>query len=364
MWFAPLVDDLPEEYVYSKEEMELFRRDPEQLVEHVKKFDTQLNRMWPAFFTGSALQQSVREKIEARMRQLIRDERLLQGQSVSRARHPTTTTNDDFVGFTPQFAVGCRRITPGEAYLRAIQQPNVSVHFTPVTKIAPNGVIGGDGILREADTIICATGFDVSFRPRFPIVGKNGVCLSTLWRGDQPPCAYFGLTVPDMPNFMMQGGPPSPVQNGTPFGGFHAAAGYALHIIRKLQRENVRALQPKRDVVRAFVRHVDDYFAGTVFADACRSWYKDNETGRINAVWPGSALHYRKVLENPRWEDYEIEYRDEGNMFSWMGLGFVQEQVTPGADLAFYLSVDNIDPLWMREIQGTGETGNAGGGIK
>lgn len=291
--------------------------------------------------------------------------RALAARSVSQsARHPATTTNDDFVGFTPQFAVGCRRITPGESYLRAIQQPNVSVHFTPVTKIAPNGVIGGDGVLREADTVICATGFDVSFRPRFPIVGKNGVSLSDLWRDGQPPCAYFGLTVPDMPNFMMQGGPPSPVQNGTPFGGFHAAAGYALHIIRKLQCENVRALQPKRDVVRAFARHVDDYFAGTVFADACRSWYKDNETGRINAVWPGSALHYRKVLENPRWEDYEIEYRDEGNMFSWMGLGFVQEQVTPGADLAFYLSVDNIDPLWMKEIQGTGKTGNAEGGIK
>lgn len=253
------------------------------------------------------------------------------------------------VGFTPSFAVGCRRVTPGENYLRAIQCENVAVHFTPVTKVVPEGVIGADDILREADTVICATGFDVSFRPRFPIVGKDGASLSEMWR--DRPWAYFGLTVPNMPNFMMQGGPPSPVQNGTPFGAFRASSDYAIHIIKKLQRENVRSLHPKQHVVEAFARHVDDFFAGTVFSDACRSWYKDNQSGRVNAVWPGSALHYRQILETPRWEDYEVQSRDEQNMFSWMGLGFVKEHRIPGADLGFYLSVEKIDPLWGEEIR-------------
>lgn len=59
----------------------------------------------------------------------------------------------------------------------AIQKPNVDVHFTAVASCTEDGVVGEDGTERKVDTIICATGFDVSYRPRFPIVGKNGVDL-------------------------------------------------------------------------------------------------------------------------------------------------------------------------------------------
>jgi hydroxyversicolorone monooxygenase len=64
---------------------------------------------------------------------------------------------------------------------RAIQKENVDVHFTPVEKITEKGLIGGDDIEREVDTIVCATGFDVSYRPRFPIVGQNGRDLADKW---------------------------------------------------------------------------------------------------------------------------------------------------------------------------------------
>lgn len=54
--------------------------------------------------------------------------------------------------------MNCRRITPGDPYLRAIQTPNVDVHFTGVARITENGVVGDDGIERECDVIVCATG--------------------------------------------------------------------------------------------------------------------------------------------------------------------------------------------------------------
>lgn len=37
---------------------------------------------------------------------------------------------------------------------------------------------------------------------------------------------------------------------------------------------------------------------------------KDNETGRVTAVWPGSALHFQAMMGKPRWEDYEIKYQN------------------------------------------------------
>lgn len=89
--------------------------------------------------------------------------------------------------------------------MTAIQEPNVDVHFTHVEKITEDGVVGGDGEERKCDTIVCATGFDVTYRPRFPVVGKNGVDLKEKWKA--VPEAYLGLAVPDMPNFLMFIGP-------------------------------------------------------------------------------------------------------------------------------------------------------------
>jgi len=64
-------------------------------------------------------------------------------------------------GLVPDFSVGCRRTTPGSwrlgtrsyvvlitqtikglSFMQALKQPNVSVHFTPVTKIGPDGYLG------------------------------------------------------------------------------------------------------------------------------------------------------------------------------------------------------------------------------
>ncbi len=45
-----------------------------------------------------------------------------------------------------------------DPYIEAVQQPNVSVHFTGVQRLTENGVVGMDGIERQVDTVVCATG--------------------------------------------------------------------------------------------------------------------------------------------------------------------------------------------------------------
>jgi len=64
----------------------------------------------------------------------------------------------NFAGFTPTFQLGCRRVTPGDPYIEAIQRENVDVHFTSVARLTKNGVMGADGIERKVDAVICATG--------------------------------------------------------------------------------------------------------------------------------------------------------------------------------------------------------------
>lgn len=124
----------------------------------VKDIEDQVNGLWETFYSDTDAQKQGQELFSKRMAEFIKDERLLKG-------------------FTPNFGIGCRRITPGDPYMMAIQEKNIDVHFTAVASCTENGVVGEDGVERKVDTIVCATGFDVSYRPRFPIVGKDGVDL-------------------------------------------------------------------------------------------------------------------------------------------------------------------------------------------
>jgi hypothetical protein len=76
--------------------------------------------------------------------------------------------------------------------MQALKQPNVSVHFTPVTKIGPEGPIGADGTSTKVDTIICATGFDTSYKPAFNLVGQGGISLQEKFT--PRPDGYLGVS--------------------------------------------------------------------------------------------------------------------------------------------------------------------------
>lgn len=98
------------------------------------------------------------------------------------------------------FAVGCRRPTPGNGYLESLCEENVTVVSSSITEITPGGIRTADGVEHEVDIIVCATGFDVSWRPHYPTIGRNGISLSDYWR--DIPQTYLSLTVADFPNYI------------------------------------------------------------------------------------------------------------------------------------------------------------------
>jgi len=99
----------------------------------------------------------------------------------------------------PTFPVGCRRQTPGPDFLEALLEPNVDVRWDDIAKITERGILTKSGDELDFDAIVCATGFDTSFRPRIPIIGRNAADLGKQW--DDIPEAYFGLAVPNFPNY-------------------------------------------------------------------------------------------------------------------------------------------------------------------
>lgn len=70
----------------------------------------------------------------------------------------------------PDFALGCRRMTPGSDYLTSLRKPNVDIITQSAVEITENGIIDASGRELEVDVIVCATGFNVA-APAYRIIG-------------------------------------------------------------------------------------------------------------------------------------------------------------------------------------------------
>jgi cation diffusion facilitator CzcD-associated flavoprotein CzcO len=99
----------------------------------------------------------------------------------------------------PKWSPGCRRISPGDGYLEALVKDNVRPVFSNIAKVVPEGIVTEDGKIHEMDILVCATGFQVAFRPAFKVTNGDGVTLDEDW--GKGPNLYLGLSAPRFPNF-------------------------------------------------------------------------------------------------------------------------------------------------------------------
>lgn len=98
------------------------------------------------------------------------------------------------------FAVGCRRPTPGAGYLEALCEENVSVVSSSIQEFTQKGIRTTDGMEHDFDVIVCATGFDVSWKPAYPTIGRDSRSLSKEW--SDIPNTYLSIAVPHFPNYL------------------------------------------------------------------------------------------------------------------------------------------------------------------
>ena len=89
VWFVQIANNFGQNKEYSQEERDEFRKDPRKLVAHAKDIENQVNGLWGAFYAGSKSQKDAQALFRERMKEFLKDERLLEG-------------------FTPKFEVGCK----------------------------------------------------------------------------------------------------------------------------------------------------------------------------------------------------------------------------------------------------------------
>lgn len=161
--------------------IERFVNDPQYYYEYRKDLEVKTATGFRAMFNGSPHREMLRAATLDHMGKQITDKKLLNM-------------------LTPNFEIGCRRYTPGDHYLKALQQPNVKATTSPILRLAEHGVVTSEG-LDEVDVVICATGFDTTYKSRFPIIGRQGFALNDNFGNPDLTESYLGVSVAQLPNF-------------------------------------------------------------------------------------------------------------------------------------------------------------------
>jgi hypothetical protein len=193
--------------------------------------------------------------------------------------------------------------------------------------------------------VICATGFDVSHRPRYPFIGQNNVNLREKWEDE--PESYVSVMTPDFPNYFMMMGPNCLGGHGSLVESLNWTGDYFVTWIKKMSTEDIKCIAPKRSVVDSFVRYGDEIHKTLVWTGGCKSWYKRGRVdGRVTALFGGSAHTFNRLLSEIRGEDFDITY-NTANPFRFMGNGFTKFEMDESSDLSWYVEV-------AEEAQGRG----------
>lgn len=304
-----------EQHVFTPQERHDFANKPGALLKYRKTVETGLNGQFSLFLKDTTTQNDTRAYMVQQMKEKIND-KFLEEKLI------------------PDWSLGCRRLTPGVNYLETLTKPNVSVVYGEIQAVTEQGCLCDDGNEYPVDVLICATGFDTTFKPRFPLIGPSGENLQDLW--SKEPKSYLGVAAPNTPNYLIFLGPNCPIGNGPVLSAIEYQADWMMRVIDRYQTHNIQSFAPKMEAIDDFIKFKDEFMKKTVWADGCRSWYKANQADApVTALWPGSTLHYIEAMGEVRWEDFDVKYN--GNRFAWLGNGYSQCELDDTADWAYYV---------------------------
>lgn len=323
---------------FSEEQKEHWAKHPDEYLQYRKEVEQELNSRFRLYLKDSDAQKEAL------------------GYSISQMQEKLSAKPEIGRRLIPEFAVGlvgscifacfateyfkltiwpysCRRTTPGNGYLEALCSPKVEIIWGGIESFNEAGLLADNGEERSVDTIICATGFNMSFSPRYPIIGRNNINLQEKW-DDNPEC-YLSVTTANMPNYFTYLGPGSPLGHGSVVSSLERVTEYIVKFVRKLQTENYSSVVPKAHIPRAYQKQALAWLDKTAWNSNCASTYKNGKPdGPLISLHPGSRLHYFQLLSNPRWEDFEWTSLcgDEDLAFAWLGNGFIVEECKETTD--------------------------------
>lgn len=226
------------------------------------------------------------------------------GSKVHQARTATclewleTCVRDDKIraALTPDYPFNCKRPVRDPDYLKTYNRDNVDLVNQAVVGFSPTGVIAADGVERDADIVVLATGFKASdFLSTLKVYGRGGIDLHEHWKETGGPEAFLGMTAHSFPNLFMFYGPNSNSSTGSIIFVLECQARYAASAIRKMVRRKWASIEVKPWAQRTFNKWLQRKASRTTWTGGCRNYYSA-PSGKIVTNWPFSLVIYWLLL--------------------------------------------------------------------
>jgi cation diffusion facilitator CzcD-associated flavoprotein CzcO len=208
---------------------------------------------------------------------------------------------------TPDYRIGCKRILISNTWYPALDRDNVDLVTEGIERVTPTGIVGRDGVEREVDAIVVATGFHTTDLPiAHHITGRDGVTLAKHFDevGMQ---AYKGSTIHGFPNLFFVVGPNTGLGHSSMVFMIESQVRYVIGALRHLRRAAATALEPRAEAQREYVEELQQRMERTVWSSGgCASWYLDSH-GRNVTLWPKATFTFRRMTSDFDPEAYQTE---------------------------------------------------------
>lgn len=196
---------------------------------------------------------------------------------------------------TPDYPWGCKRVVVSSDFYPALNRENVELVPSAVTRVTRTGVVDSDGVEREVDVLVLATGFQPTrYLASLRVVGPHGADLHEVWGGEAK--AFLGITVPGFPNFFILYGPNTN-------GGFsiiaqlERQAEVVVLAVKRIARRRV-VVDTKPEALERYVRWIDRQIAthASAMEAGCTNYYHAR-SGRNVTQWPRPHGEYYLVTK-------------------------------------------------------------------
>ena len=289
--------------------LHVFQRTPPWVLPHADRPIPP--RLQHAYDTVPGLQRLARGTVYA-LRECIAigmayEPRLLKGAELVARSHLRRQVADPELRrrLTPGYAAGCKRLLLSNDWYPAITAPNAEVVTEPIGKVTEHGILTADGVEREVDTIICATGFAPTDPPiARRLRGVGGRTLSEAWAGS--PQAYLGTTVAGFPNLFLLYGPNLNLGHSSIVYMLESQIHYVMEALRALRERQAGGLEVRAEVQERWNEELQERLRRSIWnTGGCQSWYLD-ANGRNSVQWPDFTFRFRLRVDRFVPDDYSL----------------------------------------------------------
>lgn len=225
---------------------------------------------------------------------------------------------------TPDYPFGCKRVLRSDDFYPVLASGAAVLEPSALAAVEEGVLVAASGArYADIDAVVLATGFHAQRQPYAEIVrGEDGMSLADHWATGMT--SFASTVVAGFPNLFVLNGPNAALAHTSSLLILEEQAGY---VTRALGRRTAHGgvLRTRPEAERGYTASIDRRARGTSWLGGCDSWYRDDRSGRLTLLWPGTVADFRAMMAAADGSEFEPAFDSDGRPLTPERLAHYQE---------------------------------------